>query len=333
VVLSYPASENDRKLAPTPLVRDEWQTLKHASQDGWIARMRAAATLDELADEQAPAAPESSQPGGTSLFKDMAACYFRAFAQHRLHAKPLDEATLGLSYKDRGNAVHQALHRIWREIGSQARLAELSVAELSGLVARCVAEVVDRLPSGIGQRLEQRRLERLLGLWLEIEKSRDPFTVIASEESRSVNIAGFEITTRADRIDEVAPGREVILDYKTGNIKAGVWDGERPDEPQLPLYCATSGRPVAGAAFAVIRADELAFRGLTGGGVFLPDMKRMRIENEVAFSEQVARWRNVLVKLGEDFRDGDAGINPKHGACDHCRRWALCRIREFENAG
>ena len=70
--------------------------------------------------------------------------------------------------------------------------------------------------SGIGRKLERQRLERLLPQWLEIEKVRDAFTVQGTEQDRLVSLGGFEVRTRADRIDELPSGREIMLDYKTG---------------------------------------------------------------------------------------------------------------------
>ncbi|MBZ5606988.1 MAG: PD-(D/E)XK nuclease family protein [Acidobacteriia bacterium] len=332
VVLSYPASDGDHALAPSPLVPGDWQSAPRDSADSWIARMRSAASFEELIDDAAPpVVVETMQPGGAALFKDMAACPFRAFARHRLGAKPLEETTLGLSYKDRGNAVHKALQTIWNELGSQARLIELSSEELRELISRAVSQAVNRLSGSIGRGLEQRRQEKLLGQWLEIEKTRAPFTVLKSEEERVVSIGGIEVNIRADRIDELAHGRDIILDYKTGQINAGMWDTDRPDEPQLPLYCATSVRPVAGAAFAVIRTGELGFRGLTENGVSLPAMKAMQIDHAVAFQDQVTEWRGVLEQLARNFRDGHAAVDPKPDACEHCGLWGLCRIREFQN--
>jgi probable DNA repair protein len=334
VVLSYPASEGDRILSPSPIVYGHWQTapLEHTPSDDWIARMRAEAHLEELVDEVAPPLDTGSkQLGGASLFKDMAACPFRAFAKHRLGAKALDEATLGLSYRDRGNTVHKALERIWSELGSHQRLTDLTPADLRDLISRSAATAVNGLPPGIGRKLEQRRLEKVLGDWLEIEKSRDPFTVLKPEDERVVSVGGLQVRTRADRIDELAQGGDIILDYKTGQLKTAGWDTDRPDEPQLPLYCATSDRPVAGAAFALIRVGELGFRGLAENGVSLPGMKDMRISHPVAFGEQIVEWRSVLERLAHEFRAGRAEVDPKHGACDNCGLWALCRIREFQN--
>jgi ATP-dependent helicase/nuclease subunit B len=333
LALSYPETEGDRAFSPSPLAGAPWELFSAGNTaEDWIARQRSAARFDALHDEQAPAVSgDSKQGGGTAVFKDMAACPFRAFAKRRLAAKPLQETDLGLSYRDRGSGVHRALEFIWAELGSQARLLELAPDLLQEMVTRKVREALAQLGIGIGRQLEQRRLEKLLTEWLEIEKVRQPFVVQKPEQERLVTIGGVQIRIRADRVDELADGRDVILDYKTGMLKPSGWDGHRPDEPQLPLYCATSDRPIAGAAFVLIRIGELLFRGVTASDVSLPVWKKMTFEEDLPFSQLIERWKHVLEKLAVDFRAGRAEVDPKPDACDYCGLRALCRIREFEN--
>jgi len=334
VALSYPERDGDRQLAPSPLLAGAWLSAAGDAMpaEKWMAGIRAGAQFERLLDQSAPPVSGASiQKGGTSLFKDMAACPFRAFAAHRLDAKPLEASTLGLSYADHGAGVHKALELIWSELGSHARLAALDSAELQRLVARNVAAAIANLPARLGRKLEQRRLEKLLIDWLAIEKSRSPFVAHKPEQESLVEIGGLQVKTRADRVDRFPDGREIILDYKTGQLNLHGWETDRPDEPQLPLYCATSARPAAGAVLVSIRAGELGFRGLTDAGISLPGMKEMRMAERVAFSRQVAVWKQVLERLARNFQAGQAEVEPKEHACDHCGLWALCRIREFEN--
>jgi ATP-dependent helicase/nuclease subunit B len=334
IVLSYPATEGDRALGPSPVVAGgRWLVAgESVVQSEWVRKMRASVDIEELHDETAPPViADSMQPGGASLFKDMAACPFRAFAKHRLGARPLEGTDLGVSKKDQGNAAHRTMALLWTELGSLSKLKELTAAEMRELISRCVGSAIQQIGSGIGHGLERRRLERLLPQWLEIEKTRDWFTVQATEQDRLVTLGGLQIRTRADRIDQLANGREIILDYKTGIVKFAGWDGDRPDEPQLPLYCATSDEPIAGAAFALIRIGEMGFRGGTEDGVSLPALKEMRSETPRPFGEQIEEWKHVLERLATNFGAGLAQVDPKLGACDLCGLRALCRIREFEN--
>jgi len=200
-VVSYSEMEGDRALKPSPLVpAGPWRGLRReAPSMDWIARIRAGVSMEQLEDDMAPpVVADGMQAGGSSLFKDMAACPFRAFAKHRLHAKPLEDTRPGLSYKDRGTAVHKALELIWGELGSRARLMELAPDQLRELVARDVEAAVNRLGALIGRALERRRLETLLAAWLEIEKSRGPFVVSKTEDERLVMINGLQVRTRAE---------------------------------------------------------------------------------------------------------------------------------------
>jgi probable DNA repair protein len=323
IVLSYPQTEGDRTLAPSPLVPDG---LWLEAEERHIP-VYASAPFDELADETGPVL-QGDSTGGASIFKDMAACAFRSFAKHRLGARPLEETDLGLSYRDRGTTVHKALEVIWAELGSHARLMQLSPGELDALIARGADAAAAKLGPGIGRDLEKQRLQRLLGEWLDIEKSRPEFSVAGIEAERAIAIAGLQVKVRADRVDALPDGREIILDYKTGQLKSRGWEGERPDEPQLPLYCVTNERPVAGAAFALIRTGELQFRG---SGAALPRMIKMKMDPPLPFDAQIEEWRRVLERLAEEFRAGRAQVDPKPGACDNCGLRALCRIRELEN--
>lgn len=332
VVLSYPEKDGDRVLSPSPLVTGPWRA---ELADGpriseWIIRMRASAVFEKLIDDVAPALAHSDSTGGASLFKDMAACPFRAFAKHRLSARPLEEPDLGLSYRDRGSTIHAALESVWRELESHARLVTMTAAELDLLIANAADAAVKKVGPGIGRDLEKLRVQRLVTEWLEIERARSDFFVAGIEAERLANVGGLQVRVRADRVDSLPGGGHIIVDYKTGRLIPRGWDGDRPEEPQLPLYCATADQPVAGAVFALIRTGDLQFKGLTARDATLPCLKPMTIEPELAFEQQVVEWRRVLERIAEDYRAGKAEVDPKPGACEHCGLRALCRIREFE---
>jgi ATP-dependent helicase/nuclease subunit B len=333
VVLSCPAQHGESKLEPSPLIeRDRWVRFAEAHRTpDWTDSMRAAAMLETLADEAGPPlTDQSGQSGGTGLFRDMAACPFRAFVQHRIRARPLDDAELGLAAREKGMLVHKALELIWNELGSQQALCALTHDQLASLVSSSVAAALGRKNGGLGRSLERRRLQTLLVEWLEIEKTRPPFTVLQPEAARIVRAGGVAVKTRIDRIDELPDGRLIILDYKTGEVGLGGWDGARPADPQVPLYCATSQEPLAGAAFAQIRSGDMGFRGVDESGS-LPNLKSMRFESRRRLAQQVEEWKRVLNALGERFRAGTAEVTPNTGECQYCGLTSLCRIRELEN--
>src|SRR5207253_532017 len=111
VVLSYAIQEGERRLEPTPLLEGaEWRAPGEQTTHRWAELTKGIAALESLSDESGPAMPPSSdQKGGSGLFRDMAACPFRAFVQHRMNARPLEDPALGWNPRDRGMLVHKAL--------------------------------------------------------------------------------------------------------------------------------------------------------------------------------------------------------------------------------
>jgi RecB family exonuclease len=266
------------------------------------------------------------------VFRYQAMCPFRAFAELRLGAEPLDAPVPGLSPMERGTLIHDALERVWRELGSHARLVAASAAELSKLMRDSVAAALDALGERRGEAvperfaaLEAERVGRIVAEWLDLEKQRRPFTVIAREAAREATAGGVSCKVKVDRVDRLEDGREVIIDYKTGNTNLRSWLGERPDEPQLPLYAVTHAGRLAGVLFGQLKTGGVGFKGYVAAEDIAPGAETREL------SEELAVWRGVLDRLGSDFRAGVAGVNPKDAnACRRCSLVALCRFGEAE---
>ena len=82
--------------------------------------------------------------GGADLFKDQAACPFRAFAKHRLSAKSLAEPDIGLNPMDRGQLVHDCLQCFWGKIRTHQKLIDLTEGALALGINQCAAKVIKR---------------------------------------------------------------------------------------------------------------------------------------------------------------------------------------------
>ena len=67
--------------------------------------------------------------------------------------------------------------------------------------------------SGRFAEIEKQRLVRLARAWLEQEKLRASFSVVATEDKRRVEIGGLVLTTRLDRVDQLADGQRIVIDY------------------------------------------------------------------------------------------------------------------------
>jgi probable DNA repair protein len=327
VVFSYPQWEGDQPRGPSPLIQVA-SAIPEPLAPRWIDLIRASACSETMDDHIAPPLPIGRvQPGGTSMLKDMAACPFRAFAHNRLGARELEEPDLGLNAREKGTGVHRVLQKIWEELKCQENLLALNPPELQELIACSIEEALED-DGRLGVRLERRRLQRLLMEWFEIEKARPPFRVLESEEKRQVTIGGLNISTRIDRVDELPDGRHVIIDYKTGDVNGNVWSGERLDEPQVPLYCIGTESAVAGAAFAQIRTGDVVLKGVAEHDE-LGKISPMKGLKDARMRSLIDEWNRSLHKLGDAFRNGAAGVDPKEkSTCQYCRLPALCRIHD-----
>jgi ATP-dependent helicase/DNAse subunit B len=183
------------------------------------------------------------------------------------------------------------------------------------------------LPKGFAA-LERERLRLLTREWLEIEKKRPPFEVIRPEEEKVEEVGGVRFKVKIDRVDRLADGREMIIDYKTGEARVQSWDSDRPDEPQLPLYSTIHKQPLAGVLFARVKTGSMRFLGLVDRDVVMPPCA------PVDLPVKIREWRAVLEKIGGDFRAGRAEVNPSdpNRQCRYCHLSCLCRKSELNLA-
>jgi ATP-dependent helicase/nuclease subunit B len=293
--------------------------------------------LEEIKDvARVQALPDRVIRGGARVLELQAACGFRAFAEQRLWATELKSIVPGMDARESGIVVHEVLKLFWDEIGTQSALREMTIEERDGVLDWCITEGLRRAEQTSTTawdiayvEVQRHRLRRLLSGWLNLELERAPFTVKLSEkEFKDISVGPLRLSVRMDRVDEVEGG-EVLIDYKTGAASPNDWLTERPDAPQLPLYAILSEADrLKGVAFGLVRAGvgrELKGYAV-GEGVLLG--KPTRLKETATFEEQVDRWRQVLVKLAEEFHAGEARVHPKSypKTCERCGQRLLCRL-------
>ncbi len=342
VVFSHPLNVGDEKRRASPLLQafPELQTSDlPAPHPGLANHLFAAGKIEKISDEQAPAlALGSKVRGGTRLFQYQAACPFRAFATLRLGARTPEEPEPGLDAQARGKLLHSALEALWNTLGSHASFCGMTEDHLMSAIAAAVNAALDEVArdhsqtlTGRFREIETQRLTRLLRAWLEEERPRAPFRVVSAEQNTTIKLGGLVVEGRMDRVDELDDGTRVILDYKSGKTNIRNWEGERPDEPQLPLYAVDMRQrlPVAAAMFAQLRTGELGFNGLASRIGIAPKVKPVG-DTEAEWQAQLDAWQTTLTKQAEAFRAGDARVDPKQypQTCEYCGLQALCRVHE-----
>jgi probable DNA repair protein len=345
VVASHALREEDRALAPSPMIAS-WSALTLPCRAPRAADVIAATPLERVVDVRAPALATSAVVGGTSVLRDQAACAFRAFAAHRLAARALENPHDGFSAAERGELVHQVLASFWQglqqptcaalqalsEEQRAALLEQAAIAAVARVRRRRVGATDDALAA-----LEVRRLTVIAARWLRYEtEARGEFEVIATEERRELVIGPLALRGRLDRVDRVADGSVVVIDYKTSKtVSAAGWRLPRPDEPQLPAYLVATQPDARAVAFARVNAGEPRFIAWADDDASVPGTSANWRTDFADWPSLVAAWRDELLRLANAFAAGVAAVEPKRGGltCRTCDLAAFCRINERSDTG
>lgn len=187
-----------------------------------------------------PAPPVALRPRGLSIteIRTWVRDPYAIYARRILGLEPLDPADMPPGARERGTALHAALHTVFARWGEHvpADAVEQLVAEgrsqlnLAGFPAEELAVEVPRFE----------RAARWLVGWERQRRSegkRPDRLEIKGEMEIDAPAGPWTLRGRADRFDRQADGSLDIIDYKTGNSAS-------PDEvaagfdPQLPLTAA-----------------------------------------------------------------------------------------------
>jgi ATP-dependent helicase/nuclease subunit B len=144
--------------------------------------------------------------------------------------------------------------------------------------------------------------------------------------AQTARFGGLDFRVRIDRIDRLADGARVLLDYKTGAALAD-WRGERPDNPQLPIYSLLHPEALVAVAYARVNA---AVPGFTSESerreVFNPRSRMSQLEGMPDFAALVGVWSRRVERIAGEFVAGRAEVAPTLRACKTCDLQGLCRI-------
>lgn len=345
--LSYARSSNDGESAPSQCF--DWSKAESLPAEWLVGKQQrpAASIYRQVIDNPAlvdiyddssgvPLSTEEGGPGGASLFQEQAECPFKAYLRRRLRSDLPVEPEPGLDPMQRGTLMHRVLEKFWQAVGGSEQLQEMPEpvrqrqVELS--VAAAIDGLIDRVPA-LGNEterlLESERLEKLLGRWLQQELAREPFTVEGFEQSLEIQVGQLNINGRVDRIDRLADGRPVIIDYKSGEVNRKDWFDQRLLSPQLPLY-QTRFDDAAGIAVAQLKPNKLQYVEAGEGGL-IPNSRAGR--DDPPWPELRDQWWLQLELLASEYAAGRADVSPARPAvCNYCELQLACRINENADA-
>ena len=354
VVFSWAARDGERELRPSPLLAALVGTPLLDPTDAKLLQCNVASPalssagelLERFIDARAPTLSDTEViRGGTRLLQAQAICPAWAFYQFRLGGSVLPAPTGGLDALARGSLLHATLEAFWRGRSHADLIAmdeplrrEVLALAADHALAEYDRRAMDPLPPRLRQ-LEHSRLVALVLEWLKLEAQREPFRVIACEEHHDLELEGLRIRVVVDRVDQLADGRLVIMDYKAGrNVSANSWAKQRITEPQVPVYAALAfaDQPLAAAVLARVTLDAPAFIGVAESEGVLPQVKsldQMRArfpQHEFADWPDLRQcWMERLNVLANEIKDGCAAVVfESETAVAYCDVLPLLRVAE-----
>jgi len=350
VVFSYPATLDDHKNLPSPLIAHLSPVAATWSRPTPAARALFASgpALERVADERAPTWIAGTPfRGGAALIEAQSACPFQAAARFRLRAEGWPDAFAGLQPTERGKFVHAAFAAFWRVVRDQRTLLDLDESRLTATIAQAVvagraavdAQRWDALPPVVAA-VESGHVERLMKQWIDtVERNRPPFAVADAERRVALTLAGHALDLRIDRLDDLGDGRTAVIDYKTGmSVAPERWFGERPQGPQLGLYAMALGAAtrVAALVYAQLKPGQVKAVGLVDAEATWPGLPAPADLRRVSVADWSDAQRQLAASIGalaQAAHEGDARIVPREPkVCRLCVLMPLGRKTAADDA-
>jgi ATP-dependent helicase/nuclease subunit B len=171
---------------------------------------------------------------------------------------------------------------------------------------------------------ERQRTHSLLVRLLQLERGRPPFRVVAREQNVLLAGATAGLRGRVDRIDALADGSRLLIDYKTGRLKSMHLQDGAAEPLQLAAYANAllrADQGVQALALLGLNSAELRFSGATA----VPDLSPARMKAATDWPTLQGAWMNEIERLLNEHLAGNAIPMPLAKLCGGCHVTALCR--------
>ena len=334
VVFSWPRSDGESELAASGLLDDIPHRVHSGPGDpGWHAAQFCGKDATAIIEtDPAPAVAADEQVlGGAYTVQRQSVEPFAAFVYGRLGVTRADAIETGIAPSVRGNIIHTALHTLFAERPTRADVsnwdAENLEQKLGSAIDSALANHVRHADDTHARlfSLERTRLFQLLRSFVAEEIDRSEFSILDVEKPIHSEAFGVRLSLRIDRVDRLADGSLLIIDYKTGRPKDLLnKDGDLKDL-QLAVYADVLEGAVGGLVIINIDSRSISYKG-TGGSVPW-DAARQDI-----WPERLEAWRDDVHQALKEIAAGDVRVNLLLSADEARPLGILSRLEELKRA-
>jgi len=325
-----------------------------ARANGWERRLeRALGAFDRPTRLTHPAVLEELDARSSFAVTELerfTACSSMWFVDRFLQPRSID---VEVDARLKGTVVHQALFSFFRGLPKRTgadRVQPETLDDALVFLRECLSDALEAhvrfdLPDLERNELEQslaRDLEKLIRREAESESPLVPnrFEVSfgsersAPELQRGLDLGGFAVTGKIDRIDRDPFGaRGIVVDYKSGRAPTAA-EIERELHLQIPLYMLVLrdlvGIEPLGGVYRTLAGDARA-RGLLRAESRedgLEGFMKNDYVDEDSFWGGIERAQEHARGVVARIREGDIRHDPRGGSCPTwCELWPMCRVK------
>ena len=278
----------------------------------------------------------SKLPMTASLLTSIIKCPYKTYAEKIMKIQRPKDASFLHNAAQRGELLHLCMQTIWQELTCKNTLVNISNKRLQSLIHESITNSITKLDIqwlDIIIETEKKILNSRIHAVLEYEKQRDDFKVISIEKPFTIHCKEHKVTGVIDRVDEIANGQKIIIDYKTGQASISNWLFENISEPQMPIYALTlPADEVAGLAYFMLKKDNTKLIGITKDKNLCKELTTYTkwAPDCLSWSQIWEKWTVDLAKLMEK-RYQPPIVKPfNKQICQNCHLHSLCRINDME---
>ena len=311
-VLSWASTRDDLELTASSLLEAYANDGEEVATDpGWYAEHLAGkAEFEVCKDDVAPPVGDGEHVrGGAYTVQRQYVEPFSAFVHGRLGVRPPDPILTGLSPGVRGNIIHNALHNLLagtpdrnaiREWTKKSQEQRVGSAIDSALAEHSIhADPIIRHILG----LERNRLRQLLQEFIAAESERQDFAVVDVEKKFDYAASGIHLGLRIDRVDRLANGRLLVIDYKTGLSKNFLGRSGEPTDLQLVVYADALSADIGGLTLINVDSRTISYKGTGGEG------GPWKARDDDEWKKTLDSWRLLVHEAMQKLAEGDVRIN------------------------